>query len=110
LAKLVAHPAVGSSYNLCHEFLSGIGDQAMGSLKAFGPDATLVSINGVDPVDKKRTILPLGEGSFDMAAFLAELKRIGYKGPVGHQFYNIPGDIETNLKAAMAAWRKQQPS
>jgi sugar phosphate isomerase/epimerase len=110
LAKLVAHPAVGSSYNLCHEFLSGIGGQAMGSLTAFGPEASLVSINGVDPADKKRFILPLGEGSFDMAAFLAELKRIGYKGPVGHQFYNIPGDIETNLKAAMAAWRKQQPS
>ena len=109
LAKLVAHPAVGSSFNLCHEFLSGKGDKAMESLKTYAPDAALVSINGVDPADKKRYILPLGEGSFDIAAFLAELKRIGYKGPVGHQFYNIPGDIDTNLKAAITAWRKLQP-
>ncbi len=109
LAKLVAHPAVGSSYNLCHEFLTGNGAQAMDNLRSFGPDAALVSVNGVDPSDKKRYILPLGEGAFDMAAFLAELRRIGYKGPVGHQFYNIPGDQEANLKAAIAAWRKLQP-
>jgi sugar phosphate isomerase/epimerase len=110
LAKLVAHPAVGSSYNLCHEFLSGVGDAAMESLKTFGPAASLVSLNGVDPADKKRFILPLGQGGFDTASFLAELKRLGYKGPVGHQFYNIPGDIETNLKTAIAAWRQQQPA
>jgi hypothetical protein len=64
---------------------------------------------GVDPSDKKRFILALGEGSFDIAAFLAELKRIGYKGPVGHQFYSIPGEPEVNLKKAMDAWRKLQP-
>jgi len=109
LAKLVGHPAVGSSYNLCHEFLSGVGDKAMESLKNFGPAASLVSINGVDPSDKKRFILPLGQGAFDTAALLAELKRLGYQGPVGHQFYGIPGDIETNLKTALAAWRQQQP-
>lgn len=109
LAKLVGHPGVGSSYNLCHEFLSGVGDKAMESLKTFGPAASLVSLNGVDPADRKRYILPLGEGAFDNAAFLAELKRLGYKGPVGHQFYSIPGDIETNLKTAITAWRKIQP-
>jgi len=81
----------------------------MENLRAFGPKASLVSINGVDLSDKKRFILPLGEGSFDVAAFLAELKRIGYKGPVGHQFYNIPGEPEDNLKTTIATWRKLQP-
>jgi sugar phosphate isomerase/epimerase len=107
LAKLVAHPAVGPSYNLCHEFLTGNGDKALETLRAVGPEAVLVSINGVDPAGKK-FILPLGEGAFDMAAFLAELKRIGYKGPVGHQFYSIPGAPEDNLKTAINAWRKLQ--
>ncbi|OQW95400.1 MAG: hypothetical protein BWK77_07545 [Verrucomicrobia bacterium A1] len=109
IAKKVAHPAVGPSYNLCHEFLTGNGDKAMETLRAVGSEALRVSINGVDPSDKKRFILALGEGSFDIAAFLAELKRIGYKGPVGHQFYSIPGEPEVNLKKAMEAWRKLQP-
>lgn len=110
LARKAAHPAVKPSYNLCHEFLTGNGAQALDTLRAVAPEAGLVSINGVDPADRKRFILPLGQGSYDTAAFLAELKRLGYKGPVGHQFYSIPGDIETNLRSAIAAWRQQQPA
>ena len=109
IARRAAHPAVGASFNLCHEFMTGNGGKALETLRAVGPEASLVSINGVDPADKKRYILPLGQGSFDTAALLAELKRLGYKGPVGHQFYSIPGEPEANLKAALAAWRKQQP-
>jgi sugar phosphate isomerase/epimerase len=106
---MVGHPAVRPSYNLCHEFLTGNGDKAMETLRAVAPEALRVSINGVDPADRKRYILTLDEGSFDIAAFLAELKRLGYRGPVGHQFYNIPGEPEVNLKKAMEAWRKVQP-
>ena len=109
LAQKTAHPAVKPSYNLCHEFLTGNGDKAMETLRAVAPEAVLVSLNGVDPSDKKRYILPLGQGAFDTAAFLAELKRLGYKGPVGHQFYSIPGEPEDNLKAAVTAWRQLQP-
>jgi sugar phosphate isomerase/epimerase len=81
----------------------------METLRTAAPKAALISINGVDPADKARFILPLGQGSFNTAAFLAELKRLGYKGPVGHQFYGIPGAPEDNLKAAVDAWRNQQP-
>ncbi len=109
VAAKAEHPAVSPSYNLCHEFLTGNGEKALEALRAVAPSASLVSLNGVDPATKKY-ILPLGQGGFDTAAFLAELKRLGYKGPVGHQFYSIPGDIETNLKAALAAWRQQQPA
>ncbi len=108
IAKLAAHPAVSPSYNLCHEFMSGNGANAMETLRAVAPSAGLVSLNGVDPASKKYILL-LGQGGFDTAAWLAELMRLGYKGPVGHQFYNIPGDSETNLKEAIAAWRLQQP-
>lgn len=110
LARKAAHPAVKPSYNLCHEFLTGNGSNALDTLRAVAPEAGLVSINGVDPADRKRFILPLGQGGYDTAAFLAELKRLGYKGPVGHQFYSIPGDIETNLRSAIAAWCQQQPA
>jgi sugar phosphate isomerase/epimerase len=110
VAKKAAHPAVKPSYNLCHEFMTGNGAQALETLRAVAGEIALFSLNGVEPTDKKRYILPLGQGGFDTAALLAELKRLGYKGPVGHQFYSIPGDIETNLKDAIAAWRKQQPA
>jgi sugar phosphate isomerase/epimerase len=109
VARKAAHPAVGPSYNLCHEFLTGNGGTAMETLRAVAPESLLLSINGVDPSDRKRFILPLGEGAFDTRALLAELKRLGYRGPVGHQFYNIPGDTETILQTAIAAWRRQQP-
>lgn len=109
IARMVAHPAVGPSYNLCHEFLTGHGDQAMETLRAVAPEAVRVSINGVDTADRKRFILTLDEGNFDIPAFLAELKRSGYKGPVGHQFYQIPGEPEVNLKKAIDAWRRYQP-
>ncbi len=109
IAKMVGHPAVRPSYNLCHEFLTGNGDKAMETLRLVAPEALRVSINGVDPSDKKRYILTLDEGTFDIAALLAELKRLGYRGPVGHQFYMIPGEPELNLKKAIEAWRKLQP-
>lgn len=110
LAKKSAHPAVKPSFNLCHEFLTGNGAKAIDTLRTVAPEAGLVSINGVDPADRKRYILPLGQGSFDTAALLAELRRLGYRGPIGHQFYSIPGEPEANLKAALAAWRQQQPA
>lgn len=109
IAKKAAHPAVKPSYNLCHEYLTGNGEKALDTLRTVAADIALFSLNGVDPADKKRYILPLGQGAFGTAALLAELKRLGYKGPVGHQFFSIPGDIETNLKTAIAAWRQQQP-
>ena len=109
IARKAEHPAVSPSYNLCHEFLAGRGDEAMESLREVGPHATLVSINGVDPSEQSRFILPLGEGPFDMAAFLAELKRTGYRGPVGHQFFSIHGRPEENLEKAINAWRRLQP-
>lgn len=109
VAKKVAHAAVKPSYNLCHEYLTGNGEKAFETLRAVAPDIALFSLNGVEPTDKKRFILPLGQGAFDTAALLAELKRLGYQGPVGHQFYSIPGDTEANLKAAITAWRTLQP-
>ena len=51
-------------------------------------------------------ILRLDQGDFDVAGFLRKLRAAGYGGPVGLQCYGVKGDVEENLKANMAAWRK----
>jgi hypothetical protein len=39
---------------------------------------------------------------------LKKLMAARYKGPIGLQCYQVPGDVEDNLKRSMAAWRKFQ--
>jgi sugar phosphate isomerase/epimerase len=68
-----------------------------------------VSINGVDVANQKY-IRTLDEGDFDLKGFLAELKRTGYRGPVGLQCYSLTGDIRDNLRKSIEAWRKLQPA
>lgn len=106
------HANVSPSYNLCHEFLSKSGpktqEQAFETLRQVGPHAGMLSINGVS-LASKRYIVPLAEGDFDMKAFLREVKRIGYRGAVGHQFYSIKGEPEVILKSAIETWRTLQP-
>jgi sugar phosphate isomerase/epimerase len=104
IVKLANRPNVGASINLCHEFLSQRGDELAESLKVAAPLATLVSINGVD-VAKKKYILRLDQGDFDLVHYLKQLRDAGYKGPIGLQCYNVPGDIRTNLAANIATWR-----
>lgn len=107
------HVNVTPSYNLCHEFLTKSGpkteEEALTTLRQVAPSAGLVSINGVS-MASKRYIVPLAESDFDLKLFLAELKRLGYQGPVGHQFYSIKGEPEILLKNAMTAWRSLQPT
>ena len=51
-------------------------------------------------------IQPLDQGDFDNRAFLATLREIGYKGPVGVMCYGIPGDAREHLARSIAAWKK----
>jgi sugar phosphate isomerase/epimerase len=113
IAQKAKHTHVTPSYNLCHEFLSKSGpktqEDALKSLREVAPSAGLVSINGL-AMATKRYIVPLAESDFDLKLFLAELKRLGYRGPVTHQFYSIKGEPEMLLKNAMTAWRSLQPT
>ena len=74
-----------------------------------------VTINGADTGDTKamgwdRLIRPLGQGSYDVGAFLKTLRQTGYAGPIGFQGYGIKVDPALVLKETMAAWRRlQQP-
>jgi len=112
IAQKAKHLNVTPSYNLCHEFMTASGpkseEEALKSLRQVAPSAGMVSINGVS-IAAKRYIVPLQESDFDLRAFLAELKRLGYQGPVGHQFYSIKGEPEVILKEAMATWKTIQP-
>lgn len=109
IAEQVKLPNVGVTVNLCHELLAGNSarlDEVIGIAK---PWLNLVSINGASPVPGKGPkaweTLTLGSGSFDTAAFLKALWKSGYRGPVGHQFYNVKGDDDEKLARAIGAWK-----
>lgn len=107
IARRVNRKNVGCSVNLCHELMCGNGDRLNEILKTCARYLTLVSINGADQDGKPNGFIQtLDKGSFDVLPFLQQLKAVGYKGPVGLQCYNIPGDITENLKNSMAAWKK----
>ena len=105
VARTAQRPNVGASLNLCHEFITGQGARLDETVQQTAASLMLVSVNGVD-VAGKQHILRLDQGDFDVAGFLRKLRAAGYGGPVGLQCYGVKGDVEENLKANMAAWRK----
>jgi sugar phosphate isomerase/epimerase len=100
---------VGIIFNLCHWLRSGDEANLDLRLRQAMPHLLMVSINGSDHEgDWDRLIQTLDRGQFDVAAFLKKLHAAGYKGPVGLQCYNIPGDREANLRRSMDAWKRIQ--
>jgi sugar phosphate isomerase/epimerase len=113
IAREVKLPNVGVTVNLCHELLAGNGPRLDEVIRTASPWLNLVSINGASPVPDKGPkawdTLPLGSGTFDTEAFLRTLWNSGYRGPVGHQFYNVKGDDVDKLTRAIQAWKKVKP-
>jgi len=105
LAQNAQRANVGVSLNLCHEFMTQQEKRLDETIREAAPHLMLVSVNGVG-VAKKEYILRLDQGDFDVASFLNKLQAAGYQGPVGLQCFGVKGDVEENLKANMAAWRK----
>ncbi len=107
IVKKADRKNLGVSINLCHELRSGNAGKLDDIIKEAAPYLYLVSINGTDlEGDWNRLIQPLGQGAFDMRAFLEKLKATGYRGPIGLQCYNIRGDQRENLEISMKAWRE----
>jgi sugar phosphate isomerase/epimerase len=104
IVKLANRPNLGATLNLCHEFLSGKGNAIDETIQTMARDCTLVSINGMDLANKKY-ITRLDQGNYDIVTFLEKLQAAGYRGPVGLQCYNVPGDLRDNLAANIATWR-----
>ena len=112
LAAKVDRPNVGVMFNLCHWLRVDNQRDYRSLLRQAMPRLWAVSINGADEWDDKdgweRYIQPLDKGSFDVAAFLKNLKELGYRGPVGLQCYGIGGDTQEHLARSIAAWRKMK--
>lgn len=104
IVKLANRPNVGATINLCHEFLSKKGEQIDETLKAVASGCLLVSINGVD-LANKNYITRLDQGDYDLVSYLEKLQAAGYRGPIGLQCFNVPGDTRDNLAANIASWR-----
>jgi len=100
---------VGVTFNLAH-FLAVKDEPNLDQrLHEAVPYLEMVSINGAEHEGGwDRLIQPLDRGAFDVFGLLKKLAAAGYKGPVGLQCYQVPGDIEDNLNRSMAAWRKFQ--
>jgi sugar phosphate isomerase/epimerase len=109
IRKKVDRRNVGITFNLAH-FLAVKDEPNLDQrLREAMPYLELVSINGAEHEGGwDRLILPLDRGEFDVFGLLKKLMAAGYKGPIGLQCYQVPGDTEENLKRSMAAWRKFQ--
>lgn len=105
LVKAVARPTVGMNLNLVHwKWVKPVTPLA-DLLAQTAPHLSLVTINGLGPADE---ILPLGEGPFDVTAWLAAVKKAGFNGPVGLQCYKVAGPSEAHLAKSMAAWKEMK--
>ena len=109
LVKKVDRPNVGLTFNLCHALMDGAEDRIPDLLGEIAPHLFVVSINGADSHPEQRNwaklIQPLGRGSYDVGMVLRRLDALGFKGPVGLQCFQVPGDPKVHLSASMAAWR-----
>jgi sugar phosphate isomerase/epimerase len=103
---------VGVALNLCHFLKADKAENLEKAIKAAGQHLWLVSINGADrdATDWPGLIQTLDRGTFDVAAFLKMLDQAGYRGPVGLQCYNVPGDRDDNLKRSIEAWKRMRSS
>jgi sugar phosphate isomerase/epimerase len=114
VAKLVDLPNLGVTVNLCHELFAGNADRLDEVVKIAAPYLNLVSINGASPIPGKGAkawnTLALGDGTFDTTGFLRMVRDAGYNGPIGHQFYNVPGDDREKLERAARAWKAVKPT
>ena len=108
--KKVDRRNVGLTFNLCHALMDGAEDRIPGLLDEVAPYLFVATINGADSHPSKPTwaqlIQPLDKGDYDVSIVLKKLNMLGFKGPIGLQCFNIPGDPRVLLPKSMAAWRK----
>ena len=113
LAKLIGHPNLGVSFNLCHCLATGDEARIPALLADSRPVLVTATICGADSgvraPDKelwKKLIQPLGQGTFDVGIVLSKLQEIGFSGPIGFQGYGIAAEPREILTPTIKAWRK----
>lgn len=114
VADKVDRANVGVMFNLCHWLRVDPSRDYAPLLKLALPRLWAVSLNGAATLDPKpgweRYIQPLGQGDFDVEAFVRKLRALGYTGPVGLQCYGIGGDTRDHLAKSQAAWQRLNAS
>jgi sugar phosphate isomerase/epimerase len=112
IADKTGRPNVGVTFNLCHWLRVDRPDSLERVLKLAMPRLSLVTINGADRNGKDwgQLIQPLDRGDFDVGQLLAALQRLGYRGPIGLQGYDVANHLgiqpAENLRRSMTAWRE----
>ena len=82
LAKKVARPNFGVSFNLCHCLAVGDEEKVLDIVADARPYLFMVTINGADSKGKgwEKLIQSLGKGSYDPVPLLRKLHELGYSG------------------------------
>jgi sugar phosphate isomerase/epimerase len=111
LTQKINRRNVGAVFNLCHYLKVDKKDMLEAKLTEVIPYLAAVSINGADDgntndMDWLSLIKPLGKGSYDVLKVLQILRKNDYKGPVGLQCYNIPGEPSEFLKISVETWNR----
>jgi len=102
LAREVGRKNVGTNFNLVHWKWLPQTKPLEALLTEALPHLMTVTINGMAG-DK---IVTLDEGDYDVTEFMATVKKVGYRGPVGFQGYGIKGNSEEILSRTMKKWRE----
>jgi len=101
VAELLKRPDVGVLFNQYHWMATEPGQNPRKRLEEAAPYLKGVTVNGSG---LKASILPLGEGEYDVAPLLRTLIDLRYAGPVSHQGYGIQGNLADRLGAAIRSW------
>jgi len=111
VANAVDDPDLGVTFNLCHWLkVEGAERDPVPVIKAALPRLNFITINGADTGDTRKLgwdklIQPLGRGTYDVKAFVANARGAGYRGPFGFQGYAIKMDPKELLKETIEAWK-----
>lgn len=106
LAKKIGRKNVGTNFNLVHWHLVKQPRPVEVVLKEALPHLFSVTINGGFKNKKGRKIWSLEKGDYDVLAFMATVKKVGYTGMVGLQGYGVPGPSQEHLARSMKEWRR----
>ncbi|HMC27736.1 MAG TPA: TIM barrel protein [Verrucomicrobiae bacterium] len=102
LARTAARPEVGVQFNQYHWMVADRGQNLRETLQSALPFLKSASINGSN--ENPPSILPLSEGSYDVAPILKTLADFKFRGPISHQGYSIKGNLPERLAAAKESW------
>jgi acylphosphatase len=103
VAALLKRSDVGVIFNQYHWMATEPGQGPRKRLEEAAPYLKGVTVNGSAA---KASILPLGEGDYDVAPLVRALIDLRYAGPISHQGYGIQGMLAARLGAAFRAWEE----